>query len=56
VQFHAPERHVERLLELFARLARPELTRVRTDVAASGAALRAAAATAPPMQPSAPDT
>jgi glycosyltransferase involved in cell wall biosynthesis len=56
VELHAPERHVTRLLDLFGRLARSEFASVRTDGAASAAALRAAAATAPPMQPSAPDT
>jgi glycosyltransferase involved in cell wall biosynthesis len=56
VELHAPDRHVTRLLDLFGRLACSEFASVRTDVAASGAGLRAVAATAPPMQPSAPDT
>ncbi|HET9232418.1 MAG TPA: glycosyltransferase family 4 protein [Vitreimonas sp.] len=53
VELHAAERHVTRLLDLFGSFAR---CGVRTDAAASSAGRRAAAATAPPMQPSAPDT
>jgi len=56
LRFHASERHLSSLLVLFDRLARRAPASARTDAAGSGAGLRAAAATAPPMQPSAPDT
>lgn len=55
IELHAPERHVSSLLDLFQRLARRALS-ARTDGAAVTAGLHAVAATAPPLQPSAPDT